>query len=64
MGKEAPPGRVAKQRFHQAARWFLALVDGALFPLRRVLWPQFPSPPLDDGLHREIQTDASPWGGG
>eukprot|EP00971_Amphidinium_carterae_P308620 6132899-Amphidinium_carterae.1 len=35
-----------------------------LFPLRRVLWAQFPSPPLDDGLHCEIQTDASPWGGG
>ena len=33
--REAPPDKVANIRFACAARWFLTLIQGAVFPLRR-----------------------------
>eukprot|EP00971_Amphidinium_carterae_P339300 6477003-Amphidinium_carterae.2 len=62
--REAPPGRVACRRFGDAAKWFLALIDGRVLPLQRRVFPCYPHWPEDDGAGRSSVTDASPWGAG
>ena len=60
--REAPPGRVPRVRFGVAAQWFVALLEGAVLPLRRV---------VEHNTHMAIVSgplgiafDASPWGWG
>ena len=60
---EAPPGRVAVRRFSAAAAWLLALVSGAVLPLRRVVH-EFPDEYRLPQAPEHIEFDASPWGGG
>ena len=63
--REAPPGNVAPVRYHVAAKWLLALLDGSddrLFPLRRVVHACEPKRASASGW--SAQYDASPWGAG
>ena len=41
--REAPLGRLPARRFAIAARWFLALLEGAVLPIQRVFTPD-PNP--------------------
>ena len=60
--REAPPGHVPHVRFAAAARWFVALLEGAVLPLRRLVRASAadsqPAGPVG------LAFDASPWGWG
>ena len=63
--REAPPGRVATNRFRNAASWFKALLhDPSLAPvlLQRVVHPHGPA--SIPSSNASVEFDASPWGGG
>ena len=60
--REAPPGRVPHIRFAAAAKWFVALLDGRVAPLRRRVEPQAHTAPAVS--RSSICYDACPWGGG
>ncbi|CAK0901597.1 unnamed protein product [Prorocentrum cordatum] len=55
-------GRVAVRRFSAAAAWLLALICGAVLPLRRVVH-EFPDEYRLPLAPDHIEFDASPWGG-
>ena len=55
-------GHVANVRFAHSAVWFLRLLDGAVLPLQRRVYPQAHRPVVPGPM--EISYDASPWGWG
>ena len=63
--RESPPGRVANVRFHSAARWLRALLQGgddAPFLLERII--SAAGPPAASMTRWAVVSDASPWGAG
>ena len=57
---EAVPGRLPCRRFVSAALWFIALLEGTILPLQRVVDPG-PKPVRAAGPMCMV-FDASPWG--
>ena len=61
--REAPPWHVACRMFFTPAGWFQALLQGEVFPFKRIVIAQRDVQQLGIGPH-EIRLDESPWRGG